>query len=81
MYYVPQEKRKSNRGKPGKESKMLNYNLKTVDKKDLVKRHEELTGIKSRYTFMPRCACPDDEKVFLDVKSLYRIACTETKYL
>ena len=35
---------------------MTNFTLNTENKKDLVKRLEELTGIKPRYTYMPRCA-------------------------
>lgn len=41
---------------PGKEKNMMNFTLNTADKKDLVKRLEELTGVKPRYTYMPRCA-------------------------
>ena len=35
---------------------MMNFTLNTENKKDLVKRLEELTGAKARYTYMPRCA-------------------------
>ena len=35
---------------------MMNFNLNTTDKKILVSRLGELTGIKPRYTFMPLCA-------------------------
>ena len=35
---------------------MKNYKLNIEDKKELVNRLEELTGIKPKYTFMPRCA-------------------------
>lgn len=59
MYYVPQEKRKTQitKGKtPERKAKMMNFNLNTTDKKILVSRLGELTGIKPRYTFMPLCA-------------------------
>ena len=35
---------------------MTNFKLNTTDKKILVNRLGELTGIKPRYTYMPRCA-------------------------
>lgn len=35
---------------------MLKYNMACTDRKDLVKRIEELTGLRSRYTYVPRCA-------------------------
>ena len=35
---------------------MTNFKLNTTDKKILVDRLGELTGIKPRYTYMPRCA-------------------------
>ena len=41
---------------PGKETIMMRYGLKVDDKKVLVNRLGELTGIRPKYTFMPRCA-------------------------
>ena len=35
---------------------MITFKLNIEDKKELVNRLEELTGIKPKYTFMPRCA-------------------------
>ena len=34
----------------------MNYTLNIDNRKNLVKKIEELTGLKSRYTMMPRCA-------------------------
>ena len=34
----------------------MNYALNIANRKDLVKKIEALTGLKSRYTMMPRCA-------------------------
>ena len=34
----------------------MNYELNIDNRKDLVKKIETLTGLKSRYTMMPRCA-------------------------
>ena len=56
MYMVPQRKRKIIGRSPGKDIEMKNYKLNIEDKKELVNRLEELTGIKPKYTFMPRCA-------------------------
>ena len=41
---------------------MMRFGLNVEDKKTLVKRIGELTGLQPRYTFMPRRAtplCPD----------------------
>ena len=35
---------------------MMRFGLNVEDKKTLVKRIGELTGLQPRYTFMPRCA-------------------------
>lgn len=41
---------------PGKDRKMMKYEMNTDDRKVLVKRLGELTGVKPAYTYMPRCA-------------------------
>ena len=41
---------------PGKDRKMKKYEMNTDDRKVLVKRLSELTGVKPAYTYMPRCA-------------------------
>lgn len=41
---------------PGKDRKMMKYEMNTDDRKVLVKRLGELTGVKPAYTNMPRCA-------------------------
>jgi len=41
---------------PGKEKNMKRFTLNVEDKKTLVNRLGELTGMKPRYTYMPRCA-------------------------
>jgi len=41
---------------PGKEKNMKRFELNVDDKKTLVNRLGELTGVKPRYTYMPRCA-------------------------
>ena len=48
--------RQHHRGKPGKDRKMMKYEMNTDDRKVLVKRLGELTGMKPAYTYMPRCA-------------------------
>jgi hypothetical protein len=40
----------------GKDKDMMRFALNAEDKKILIKRIGELTGIQPRYTFMPRCA-------------------------
>ena len=60
MYTIPPDRsgRKISRWEhcSGKDIAMMRYLLNADDKKTLANRIGELTGIRPRYTFMPRCA-------------------------
>ena len=52
----PREGDKRKGQAPGKDTEMKKYELNVDDRKVLVKRLGELTGMKPAYTYMPRCA-------------------------